>query len=78
MGTPPGTDTLSTSPVLQLRGVGYVRGGTQILDDVDWTVEETQNWVVLGPNGSGKTTLARGESRHTLGTPLRRLGTGAR
>jgi iron complex transport system ATP-binding protein len=45
------------SDVLAFAGVGVVRGGTAILDDVTWEVEEGQRWVVLGPNGAGKTTL---------------------
>jgi iron complex transport system ATP-binding protein len=45
--------------VLALRGVGFVRDGRRILDGVDWTVEDGQRWVMLGPNGSGKTTLVR-------------------
>jgi iron complex transport system ATP-binding protein len=28
-----------------------------LIEDVDWTVEEDERWVVLGPNGAGKTTL---------------------
>lgn len=30
-----------------------------ILDQVNWTVERGQNWVILGPNGSGKTSLLK-------------------
>jgi iron complex transport system ATP-binding protein len=28
-----------------------------LLDEIDWTVEPGEHWVVLGPNGAGKTTL---------------------
>src|SRR3712207_6128242 len=45
------------APVLELAGVTVRRGSTVLLDDVDWTVEEDERWVVLGPNGAGKTTL---------------------
>ena len=45
------------SDVLALAGVSVVRGGTTLLDDITWEVEEGQRWVVLGPNGAGKTTL---------------------
>src|SRR3712207_291875 len=44
-------------PVLQFAGVTVRRGDAVLLDDVDWTVEEDERWVVLGPNGAGKTTL---------------------
>lgn len=45
------------SDVLAFAGVGVRRGRTDLLDGVDWEVEEGQRWVVLGPNGAGKTTL---------------------
>lgn len=43
--------------VADLAGVSIVRGGTKLLDDVDWAVDEADRWVVIGPNGAGKTTL---------------------
>jgi iron complex transport system ATP-binding protein len=43
--------------VLDLDGVTVVRGGSVLLDEVSWRVEEGERWVVLGPNGAGKTTL---------------------
>ncbi|GAA0282840.1 ABC transporter ATP-binding protein [Actinomadura nitritigenes] len=43
--------------VLQLRGVGVKRGGSALLRDVTWTVNEGERWVIVGPNGAGKTTL---------------------
>jgi iron complex transport system ATP-binding protein len=43
--------------VLLLTDVSVVRGGTAILDSVNWSVEDDQRWVILGPNGAGKTTL---------------------
>src|SRR5918999_5763788 len=43
--------------VLRLQGVAIRRDGATLLRDVDWTVNETERWVVVGPNGAGKTTL---------------------
>jgi len=43
--------------VVDLAGVSIVRGGATLLDDVSWTVDEGDRWVVIGPNGAGKTTL---------------------
>jgi iron complex transport system ATP-binding protein len=43
--------------ILQFERVTVRRGEKRLLDDVDWTVEEDERWVVLGPNGAGKTTL---------------------
>ena len=46
-------------PVLQFAGVTVRRGEATLIDDVDWTVEEDERWVILGPNGAGKTTLVQ-------------------
>lgn len=43
--------------VLQFSDVSVVRDGRAILDSVDWTVDDSERWVILGPNGAGKTTL---------------------
>ncbi len=43
--------------VLELAGVTVRRGQSTLIEDVDWTVEEDERWVMLGPNGAGKTTL---------------------
>src|ERR1700722_5567331 len=43
--------------VLQLTGVSVVRARNPIVDDVTWSVDGSDRWVVLGPNGAGKTTL---------------------
>ena len=71
-----------TADVLDLRGVTVVRGGSPILDAVDWSVEDGDRWVVLGPNGAGKTTLLQVASTylypsrgvvHVLGERLGRV-----
>ncbi len=46
-----------SSPVLDFSKVSVVRGGTRILDQVNWAVQPEERWVILGPNGAGKTTL---------------------
>ncbi|WP_460741049.1 ABC transporter ATP-binding protein [Mariniluteicoccus endophyticus] len=43
--------------VVDLADVSIVRGGATLLDGINWTVDETDRWVVIGPNGAGKTTL---------------------
>jgi len=48
-----------TEAVLRLRDVHRTTDGVEILRGIDWTIENGQHWVVLGPNGSGKTTLVR-------------------
>ena len=42
---------------VRLEGVGVVRSGNVILDDVSVVIAPEDRWVVLGPNGAGKTTL---------------------
>ena len=53
------------STVLNLQNVSVMRGGRNILDNVSWTVNEGERWVVLGPNGAGKSTLLSIMSRLT-------------
>jgi len=43
--------------VIEMEGVSVARGETVLLDNVSWTVELDERWVILGPNGAGKTTL---------------------
>src|SRR5215216_5550203 len=43
--------------VVDLAGVGIVRSGSTLINDITWEVDESDRWVVVGPNGAGKTTL---------------------
>src|SRR5689334_2854115 len=43
--------------VVELAGVSIVRNGSTLINNIDWTVDEADRWVVIGPNGAGKTTL---------------------
>ncbi|WP_282005239.1 ABC transporter ATP-binding protein [Propioniciclava sinopodophylli] len=45
------------APVVELADVSIVRGGATLLDQITWSIDETDRWVVIGPNGAGKTTL---------------------
>jgi iron complex transport system ATP-binding protein len=57
--------------VVRLSGVGVRRGTTELVADLDWTVELDERWVVLGANGAGKTTLlqlAAAQLHPTVGT----------
>ncbi len=45
------------SSVLRLRDVSVSRDRSMLLRDVNWTVRENENWVIVGPNGAGKTTI---------------------
>jgi iron complex transport system ATP-binding protein len=43
--------------VVDLAGVSIVRGGSALIEEITWRVDESDRWVVIGPNGAGKTTL---------------------
>ncbi len=45
------------APAIELRGVTVRREGVAVLSSVDWRIDPSDRWVILGPNGSGKTTL---------------------
>ncbi|MDH3606502.1 MAG: ATP-binding cassette domain-containing protein [Acidimicrobiia bacterium] len=55
--------------VIDLSAVSVIRGGSYLLDSVDWRVQEHERWVVLGPNGAGKTTMLQVASSYL--TPSR-------
>jgi len=53
--------------VVRLKGVSvWTPERKRILDDISWTIEPGEHWVILGPNGAGKTTLLSlvGADRH--------------
>jgi iron complex transport system ATP-binding protein len=43
--------------IISIHDLCVTRSGTEILKGIHWTVDEKENWVILGANGSGKTTL---------------------
>ena len=43
--------------VVAFEQVRVIRGGRPIVDNLDWSVDETERWVILGPNGAGKSTV---------------------
>lgn len=50
--------TLKTpKSILSVSDLRIERGGTVILNGVNWHVERGQHWTILGANGSGKTSL---------------------
>ncbi|CAB4364773.1 MAG: ATP-binding cassette domain-containing protein [Actinobacteria bacterium] len=44
---------------LHLKNVSFVRDERVILAPLEWRVQPSERWLVLGANGSGKTTLLR-------------------
>lgn len=43
--------------VIKMENVSWRRGSNTILQNINWQVEQGENWAILGLNGSGKTTL---------------------
>jgi molybdate transport system ATP-binding protein len=49
--------TRTTAPLLQFRNADIFRLGQTALSNINWTVSDSENWVIIGPTASGKTTL---------------------
>ncbi len=41
------------SEVVRLVDVSVVRDGKAILKNIDWQIDDSQRWVIIGPNGAG-------------------------
>src|SRR5688572_11440353 len=52
-------DAAARQPIIELRGINKSYGKTQVLFDIDLTVERGQHVVLFGPSGSGKSTVLR-------------------
>ncbi len=50
-------------PKIEVRGLGYRVGGTEILAGVEALVPEGEVTAVVGPSGAGKSTLLRAINR---------------
>jgi phospholipid/cholesterol/gamma-HCH transport system ATP-binding protein len=49
----------STSPIVDIRQLGYSVGGRPIFDGLDMSIPRGKVTAVMGPSGTGKTTLLR-------------------
>ncbi len=47
------------APVLEYRGLHKRFGGSEVLQDVDFSVRRGEKVCIIGPSGAGKTTLLR-------------------
>ncbi len=43
--------------LMQAKNITVKKGSKYILQDINWTIENGENWVLFGLNGCGKTTL---------------------
>ncbi|CAL1131106.1 unnamed protein product [Cladocopium goreaui] len=44
-------------PLVEFKDVTIEYGPVRVFDKLNWTVRESEKWIVLGGNGTGKTTL---------------------
>lgn len=45
--------------ILSLKNVSFERNHHKILSEINWKVEDGENWAILGLNGSGKSSLIK-------------------
>ncbi|HWN96397.1 MAG TPA: ATP-binding cassette domain-containing protein [Methylomirabilota bacterium] len=50
---------MKTGPLIELRHVDVTLNGTTVLQDVTWSLQSGQHWIIRGANGSGKSTFLR-------------------
>lgn len=43
--------------IVSFKNVSLRKGGQQILSDINWEINQGEQWAILGLNGSGKTSL---------------------
>jgi len=56
---------------IHAKNIGYAYGDLQVLEDVSFSVQQGDFFIIIGPNGSGKTTLLKcisGILKHPTGT----------
>ena len=54
--------------ILEISSLSIQRNGTTILKDLNWRVQHSEHWVILGANGSGKTSLLSAISGYLMPT----------
>lgn len=68
-------------PLIQFQNVSIRKYDSVILKNINWQINESENWAIVGSNGSGKTTLLeiiagkwpiwQGKVTHQFAGPLR-------
>ena len=43
--------------LMKMNNLSYKIGNRVLLKDINWEINESENWIILGLNGCGKTTL---------------------
>ena len=51
------SDIMYSTPIIETKHLSCKAGYRYLLQDINWTVNQGEHWVVFGMNGCGKTTL---------------------
>jgi molybdate transport system ATP-binding protein len=51
--------------MINIRSVYTIKSGKKIFEDLSWTINKNEHWVISGKNGSGKTLLLELLAGHT-------------
>lgn len=51
------SDSSKPQPILKVENLSVRREDTQIIRDINWTINQGEHWAILGANGCGKTSL---------------------
>lgn len=52
------TQVVKSMIIASMKNIHYKQGNKNILEKINWTINQGEHWIILGNNGSGKTTLA--------------------
>jgi ABC-type molybdenum transport system ATPase subunit/photorepair protein PhrA len=47
------------SPIVEFKKVSVSYGSAVVLNELSWTVRDSEKWMVIGGNGSGKSTILK-------------------
>lgn len=67
----------SPASLIDMHAVSVRYDGKSVLDQITWSVQENQHWVITGPNGAGKSTLLKlitGECPQVYANAIRLFG----
>ncbi|MCL2567549.1 MAG: metal ABC transporter ATP-binding protein [Alphaproteobacteria bacterium] len=68
---------MSHSPLIQLKGVSYIKNSKPLLTDISFEVRKNEIITIVGKNGAGKTTLCKtliGIIKPTAGKIIKQAG----
>ena len=71
------TIVLNCKELVSFKNVSVSFNGRQVLDNINWSINQGEFWQLIGPNGSGKTTLLSmitGDSHKGYGQNLSLFG----